>query len=102
MLNGDKKHYPNIYTRMFVDTLSQFGSMIEIRTGWGTQNLPVFVRMLDKDSEWCIENNGLHSLITTLLQVHLFLNFYLKIFSLYKIVSQSLTDEYEWLSICLT
>ena len=31
---------------------SQLGSMIEVRVGSRTQDLPIFVRMLDKDSTW--------------------------------------------------
>lgn len=44
--------------------------MIEIRTGWTTQDLPVFVRMIDLDTRWGT-NNGLQSLIPTLLQMNL-------------------------------
>lgn len=35
-----------------------------------TQELPIFVRMIDKDSEWNFEN-GLPTLITTLLQMNM-------------------------------
>lgn len=34
----------------------------EVRVGWKTQHLPVFVRMMDKDSNWTF-NNGLKTLI---------------------------------------
>lgn len=68
-MKGDTKYHPNILTKLFVEEVSKFGGMIEVRTGWGTQNLPVFVRMLDKDSNWSIHENGLESLVTTLLQV---------------------------------
>lgn len=39
---------------------------IEIRTGFTTQDLPCFKRMIDKDSIWTIRN-GMRSVITTLL-----------------------------------
>lgn len=48
---------------------ASFGPLVEVRTGWGTQDLPVFVRMLDKDTRWDW-NNGLPTLVTTLLQVN--------------------------------
>jgi myogenesis-regulating glycosidase len=43
-----------------------FGNQIEVRTGCQTQDLPIFVRMLDKDSKWGFDN-GLRSVITTAL-----------------------------------
>lgn len=49
---------------------ADFGDKLEIRTGWGTQDLHVLVRMLDFDSRWT-ENNGLKSLIPTLIQFNL-------------------------------
>ncbi len=45
----------------------QLGNMIEVRTGCQTQSLPIFVRMLDKDSNWNITDNGLKSVVTTAL-----------------------------------
>ena len=42
--------------------------MIEVRVGRRTQNYPIFVRMLDKDSHWGYDN-GLKTLLTTLLQM---------------------------------
>lgn len=41
--------------------------MIETRTAHLNQKLPIFIRMLDKDSRWGY-NNGLKSMIPTLLQ----------------------------------
>lgn len=41
--------------------------MIEVRVGSQTQDLPIFVRMLDKDSNWKIEENGLKSVLTSTL-----------------------------------
>ncbi len=51
------------YARM----ASQLGNMIEVRVGSHTQDLPIFVRMLDKDSTWDIDNNGLKSVLTSTL-----------------------------------
>ncbi len=45
---------------------AELGNMIEVRTGCQTQSLPIFVRMLDKDSKWDFDN-GLKSVITTAL-----------------------------------
>ena len=42
--------------------------MYQVRVGRRTQKYPVFVRMLDKDSNWGY-NNGLKTLVTTLLQM---------------------------------
>lgn len=58
---------PSQITRNFVKMAADFGNKLEIRTGWGTQSLHVFVRMLDFDSRWTAEN-GLKSLIPTLFQ----------------------------------
>ena len=43
---------------------SKLNRMIEVRTGCQTQDLPIFVRMLDKDSRWGFDN-GLRSVVTT-------------------------------------
>jgi len=69
-LQGSLSFSPNQITRDYVQTVAEFGPMIEVRTGQGTQELPVFVRMLDKDSFWDW-NNGLITLITTLLQINM-------------------------------
>ena len=70
VLQGDKSLSPSLLTQSFVEFASDFGNMLEIRTGWGTQFLQVFVRMLDFDSRWT-EKNGLKSLIPTLLQFNI-------------------------------
>ena len=41
-----------------------------MRTGWNSQEVPIFTRMLDKDSNWN-KNNGLATLIPTLLHFSL-------------------------------
>uniref|UniRef100_A0A336MDN0 CSON014090 protein n=1 Tax=Culicoides sonorensis TaxID=179676 RepID=A0A336MDN0_CULSO len=71
VLQGDKSLHPALMTTNFCRDLSQFGSLLEVRTGWGTQDLPNFVRMLDKDTYFELENNGLHSLVTTLLVMNM-------------------------------
>lgn len=43
---------------------------MEVRSGQNTQDLPIFMRMIDKDSEWTY-NNGLPTLVTTLLQLNM-------------------------------
>ncbi|KAG5875297.1 hypothetical protein JTB14_028447 [Gonioctena quinquepunctata] len=61
---------PNWLTESYVRTCAKFGTLIEVRSGSRTQDLPIFVRMLDKDSVW-VEDNGLPTLITTLLQLNM-------------------------------
>jgi myogenesis-regulating glycosidase len=68
VLNGTGKQHPSKITVDYVRTVAKFGSLVEIRSGHSTQDLPVYVRMIDKDTEWTL-NNGLPTLITTLLQV---------------------------------
>lgn len=70
VLNGDVEEAPNSLTADYVRTCASFGGMIEVRTGYRTQDLPVFVRMIDKDSTWG-SNNGLRTLVTTLLQMNM-------------------------------
>lgn len=57
-------------TAAYINTVARFGSQIEVRSGHGTQSLPIFLRMLDKDSNWSWDN-GLPTLITTLLQLNM-------------------------------
>merc|ERR1719219_1193636 len=59
--------WPAVFSTAYVTTVSQFGGMVEVRTGRRTQHLPIFVRMLDKFSSWGYDN-GLKSMVTTLLQ----------------------------------
>jgi alpha-glucosidase (family GH31 glycosyl hydrolase) len=66
--NALSKDYPSKITIDYVRTVSKFGELVEVRSGQNTQDLPIFVRMIDKDTEWTL-NNGLPTLITTLLQV---------------------------------
>ncbi|EFN61368.1 Uncharacterized family 31 glucosidase KIAA1161 [Camponotus floridanus] len=69
--SGSLDMQPGIFTKAYVQTLAtNFNDYIEIRVGWRSQELPIFVRMIDKDSRWTW-NNGLPTLITTLLQMNL-------------------------------
>ncbi|XP_068622814.1 myogenesis-regulating glycosidase-like [Battus philenor] len=68
--NGDIDLHPGHIVRDYVNTVAQFGPMIEIRAGMRTQDLPVFVRMVDKDTLWGFDN-GLATLVTTLLAMNL-------------------------------
>lgn len=70
VLQGSQDTVPHQITSEYVRTVGAFGPMVEVRSGQGTQDLPIFVRMIDKDSEWGW-NNGLVTLITTLLQMNL-------------------------------
>ncbi|KAF2905133.1 hypothetical protein ILUMI_01041 [Ignelater luminosus] len=70
ILNGDVDTLPNALSVDYVKTCAAFGDLIEVRSGWKTQYLPVFVRMLDKHSVWGV-SNGLYTLITTLLQMNI-------------------------------
>lgn len=65
-LGVDERFWPNAYTFKYVETVAQFGGMIETRVGRGTQRHPVFVRMLDKDSIWG-DYNGLQTMVPSLL-----------------------------------
>ena len=57
---------PNEYSERYARMAARLGPMIEVRVGSRTQDLPVFVRMLDKDSKWGFDN-GLKSVLTTAL-----------------------------------
>uniref|UniRef100_A0A0P4W4L3 Glycoside hydrolase family 31 N-terminal domain-containing protein n=3 Tax=Scylla olivacea TaxID=85551 RepID=A0A0P4W4L3_SCYOL len=65
-LQVDERFWPNIYSTKYMETVTQFGNMIEARVGHKTQHFPVFIRMLDKDSTWNYDN-GLKTLVPSLL-----------------------------------
>ncbi|KAJ3658461.1 hypothetical protein Zmor_010196 [Zophobas morio] len=69
-LNADIEDSPNALTAAYVRTCAEFGGLLEVRSAWRTQDLGIFVRMLDRDSRWTL-NNGLHSIITSLLQFNI-------------------------------
>lgn len=68
--NLNQESIPNILTSDYIRLCAKYGDLVEVRSGWRTQDLPIFVRMLDKDSSWGIDN-GLVSLVTTLLQLNM-------------------------------
>ncbi|CAH0399610.1 unnamed protein product [Chilo suppressalis] len=68
--NGSIDLQPHLIVDSYVKTCARFGDMIEVRAGFRTQHLPVFVRMVDRDSIWG-HNNGLPTVITTALQMNL-------------------------------
>lgn len=69
-MNVDVTDHPLAITKAYVRAVSQFGPIVEVRAGQGTQDLPIFIRFLDKDTEWGFKN-GLATLITTLLQLNM-------------------------------
>lgn len=58
---------PNGYSTAYGKNMERFGPMTEVRTGWAAQDVPIFTRMLDKDTFWG-KANGLATLIPTLFQ----------------------------------
>ncbi|XP_049871916.1 myogenesis-regulating glycosidase-like [Pectinophora gossypiella] len=67
---GDIDLHPHHIVQAFVKTCAEFGNMIEVKVGFRTQELPIFVRMVDRDSIWGL-NNGLSTVITAALQMNL-------------------------------
>ena len=66
--DSTKAIWPEIFTTKFAETMSStFGGQIEVRVGRRTQKEAIFVRMLDKFSDWSYAN-GLKTMVTTLLQ----------------------------------
>lgn len=70
VLQGDEYLTPLQITTDYVRTVAAFGDLVEVRSAQNSQELPIFVRIVDKDSEWGW-NNGLVTLITSLLQMNL-------------------------------
>ena len=58
---------PDEYATNYARMASRLGGMVEVRVGSHSQELPIFVRMLDKDSTWDINTNGLKSVLTSTL-----------------------------------
>ena len=58
---GNPNEYSTKYAQMCYECDTETRAQ-EVRVGSGTQHLPIFVRMMDKDSNWSF-NNGLKSLI---------------------------------------
>ena len=57
----ERSHWPAAFTTAYVDAVSKFGPMIEVRVGRRTQQYPIFVRMLDKDSHWGFGKLKIHT-----------------------------------------
>uniref|UniRef100_A0A336LUM5 CSON001239 protein n=1 Tax=Culicoides sonorensis TaxID=179676 RepID=A0A336LUM5_CULSO len=70
ILQGDKALHPGKLTTDYINTVKQFGPIVEVRSGQQNQNMEIFMRMIDKDTYWGF-NNGLASLITTLMQLNM-------------------------------
>ncbi|XP_050299314.1 myogenesis-regulating glycosidase-like isoform X2 [Anthonomus grandis grandis] len=68
--NEDPELVPNIFSQRYIDTIAEFGNLIEARSAFRTQNYGIFLRMIDKDSLWGLDD-GLQSLVTTLLQLNM-------------------------------
>jgi len=62
--------YPSHHTNEYLRAVAKFGGLTEVRTAYWTQDLPIFLRMIDKDTKWGYQN-GLKTLITTLLQMNM-------------------------------
>uniref|UniRef100_H2YWD7 Glycoside hydrolase family 31 N-terminal domain-containing protein n=1 Tax=Ciona savignyi TaxID=51511 RepID=H2YWD7_CIOSA len=54
------------YTQYYSECAARLGNQIELRASWNNQHLPVFVRMMDKDSNWS-RAKGIKTLISTAL-----------------------------------
>ncbi len=44
--------HPENGLKSYVETVSKFGDMVEVRAARGTQTYPIFVRMMDRASAW--------------------------------------------------
>ena len=58
------------FTAQYAQFAAEFGPQVVVRVGHFSQDLPVMVRMADKNSTWG-SNNGLHSVIITTLSMGL-------------------------------
>lgn len=85
LLYGQRDLNPNILSTKYIDTVTNqyikkatadsglttvFKNLIEVRSGFMNQDIPVFMRMIDKDTYFDY-TNGLPTLVTTLLQLNL-------------------------------
>lgn len=69
-MNASIGDHPNALTKSYLRTVAKFGRMSEVRAAQGTQELPIFVRMMDKNSYWDY-NRGVATLISTLFQLNM-------------------------------
>lgn len=51
------------FSRLYLSVAAEFAPLAEVRSGYDTQDLPIFVREFDKDSTWSTDN-GLQALVT--------------------------------------
>ncbi|XP_062540007.1 myogenesis-regulating glycosidase-like [Armigeres subalbatus] len=70
VLNGPRSKHPFMIADSYLRTVAKFGNLAEVRSARRTQDLPIFVRMNDKFSEWGW-HNGLPTLIPTLLMMNM-------------------------------
>jgi myogenesis-regulating glycosidase len=61
--------YPNLYAQLAY-RIDESVRLQEVRVGYRTQTLPVFVRIIDKDSNWSY-NNGLRSMLPSIFNLSL-------------------------------
>lgn len=57
---------PSVYSSKYAEIATQFGNLVEARVGYHTQQLPIFIRILDRSSRWGYDN-GLKSVIPAVL-----------------------------------
>ena len=64
--------HPATFTKKYINFASSIegSKRAEVRVGYFSQNQSIFIRMLDRSSDWGI-NNGLHSVLTTALTMSL-------------------------------
>ncbi|GFS54658.1 myogenesis-regulating glycosidase [Nephila pilipes] len=74
--NPEANLQPNIYSNAYAEIAARFGGRVEVRVGYDSQHLPIFVRMFDKFSSWDYAN-GLKTLIPNALQLSLMGYFYI-------------------------
>ena len=69
-ISGPLAMTPGIFTHDYVSAAKGFGNEVEVSVGWRTQKLPFLIKMAEKNSKWTWDN-GLPTLITTLIQMNL-------------------------------
>lgn len=55
---------PSLFTKAYVEAVAKLGRAVETRVAYDSQEFPLFVRMLDKQSTWGADD-GIRSLIPT-------------------------------------
>lgn len=62
-LNATTPRHPLAVTTDYLNTIAKFGPMIEVRSGFRNQELPVYLRINDKDSGWFLHGLELTRLL---------------------------------------